>query len=702
MKNILVTSLGITWAIIPELIGFTNGETYNLYKNHPKLGSIQSQRHDADIKAIDELWIITTNGDKVSKTLKELNNWRSQVADLPIIKLYSYSDLIELNTLEEIPSMRDLVYRTVLHARGATKGGKLYLSLAGGRKNMSADMQDAAYLFGCDALLHLMDNRDTSIKEQREWFKDIASFVNIPDSRVEIFFPFVLQKDIKPSPILFAEPNIIAENYPLEEIREQESRLELFNIITQRRRESSNSLLSIYKKRAEGSQTTYSAFQLLPPEVVEKLQNEKIGDKAKNEKQDLEWLNKIPKAELHCHFGGVLSVEGIISVASENEIEVEKYLAKNNGFLTWVNLLKERIAKEDIRLLLPFNPKINIKEYWFKKGVPEPIAISAFILAFKNKPQLLKEYIYYSVGIFKGVGIDTYEKLGDLQGSSLLQNEVSIRKTCQILKTQCKQENIKYIEVRCSPMNYTRAGLRAKKVVEIMMEELRSENTIFKLIFIASRHGEKERIKEHIDLAIRLLDSNKEFKKMFVGFDLAGAEAAKSPKELRNDFMELLEKSIPTTIHAGENMPVKSIWEAVYHLSAERIGHGLTLNDDKDLKQRFRERKIAIELCPSSNDQIIGYHDYHKPVYEYKEKTYPLKDYLEYGLKVTINTDDPGMSLTNLTQEYYKAACMTKGGLSKWEILQINRNGFKFGFLPLKEKKKLLLSVEAELFKLLN
>ena len=60
------------------------------------------------------------------------------------------------------------------------------------------------------------------------------------------------------------------------------------------------------------------------------------------------------------------------------------------------------------------------------------------------------------------------------------------------------------------------------------------------------------------------------------------------------------------------------------------------------------------------------------------------------------------MSQTNLTQEYYKAACMTENGLSKWEILQINRNGFKYGFLPLQEKKELLLRVESELFNILK
>jgi len=238
--------------------------------------------------------------------------------------------------------------------------------------------------------------------------------------------------------------------------------------------------------------------------------------------------------------------------------------------------------------------------------------------------------------------------------------------------------------------------------VSIMMDELKSDITIFKFIFIASRHGDKKPILAHIDLALSMLEQNENFREMFVGFDLAGAEDANSPKELRETFMAILEKSIPTTIHAGEDMTVKNIWEAIYHLSAERIGHGLTLNDNSSLKNRIRERKIAIELCPSSNDQIIGYHDFLNPFKDFENKEYPLKNYLDSGLKITINTDDPGMSLTNLTNEYYKAASMTKGGLSKWEILQINRNGFKYGFLPLKEKKKLLMEVETELFEFIN
>jgi adenosine deaminase len=211
-------------------------------------------------------------------------------------------------------------------------------------------------------------------------------------------------------------------------------------------------------------------------------------------------------------------------------------------------------------------------------------------------------------------------------------------------------------------LNCTRAGLTGKQVVNILLDEL-AENKFcrFQLIFIASRHGTMDKIKQHINLAISLAQDKPVFKDHFSGFDLAGAESAKKPAELREDFLPLMEQCIQFTIHAGENEPVENIWQAVYHLSADRIGHGLTLKKKPDLMARFIDRKIAIELCPSSNFQIVGFQD---TVLGRPGNIYPLKHYLKAGVKVTVNTDDPGMSRTNLSLEYLKAARMTEKGLS--------------------------------------
>ena len=76
---------------------------------------------------------------------------------------------------------------------------------------------------------------------------------------------------------------------------------------------------------------------------------------------------------------------------------------------------------------------------------------------------------------------------------------------------------------------------------------------------------------------------------------------------------------------------------------------------------------------------------------------YPLKAYLDKELKVSVNTDDPGISLTDITHELHKAARMTSGGLSKWEILQMICNGFRSAFYPYEQKKQLIRKAEEDL-----
>ena len=165
--------------------------------------------------------------------------------------------------------------------------------------------------------------------------------------------------------------------------------------------------------------------------------------------------------------------------------------------------------------------------------------------------------------------------------------------------------------------------------------------------------------------------------------------------------MPLLQRCARLTIHAGETDDASSIWEAVYLLGADRIGHGLTLKDKPELLQRFIDRRITLEMCPSSNFQIIGFRDNYAPQ-SYSTTKYPLKDYLEQGLKVTVNTDNPGISRTDFTRELHRAARLTPGGLSAWEILQLVRNSFRATFVSHRISKELILKAEAEILEILK
>jgi len=190
------------------------------------------------------------------------------------------------------------------------------------------------------------------------------------------------------------------------------------------------------------------------------------------------------------------------------------------------------------------------------------------------------------------------------------------------------------------------------------------------------------------------------FSSWFAGFDIAGAEYAQSPGKLREHMHPVMKECLNLTIHAGEGEPSDNIWEAVYELNADRIGHGLSLVDNPNLLTRIRNRRITIELCPSSNYQIVGFEDVTIPDSRSMKK-YPLRRFLDAGIRTTINTDDPGMSLTDLSHEFHKAACMTEGGLSRWEILQLIRNSFKAAFLDSTERKNLILEAEKQILNLL-
>ena len=166
--------------------------------------------------------------------------------------------------------------------------------------------------------------------------------------------------------------------------------------------------------------------------------------------------------------------------------------------------------------------------------------------------------------------------------------------------------------------------------------------------------------------------------------------------------MDFMKECYNITIHAGETEEVESIWQAVYHLNAERVGHGLKLLNNEDLLTKFLERGIAVEMCPSSNFQIVGFRDNYFPKETMHLPEYPLKAYLDKELKVSVNTDDPGISLTDMTHELHKAARMTQGGLSKWDILQLICNGFRSAFYPYERKKLLIRKAEQELAKLIK
>ncbi len=690
-KTILLTTLGTTWAVVPELIGFTNPRDFDLYQFHPEKKEIDASRRVFAVPRVTDIWVVTTAA--MDDSVQALEAWKRQMLPNIGLTVIPCIGVDDLSSADDCNQMADLIFRAVLHA--SRQADNLLISLAGGRKTMSADMQRAAFFFGCHALLHVIDRNNATPR-----LKGFDFSTPFNAEQADCIMPLVLQQQIPPDRLAAIPNPFDTRRFPLSTDNHNH---ELLTEINRRQAAASDIFHNFATRILAGEQTNFRRLYTLSPEQIRQLKDRHIGTDPKKASQELAWLQALPKADLHCHFGGILSVEEMIEAAGAEAENIDAFCRTHPEFRLWNDQIKTAVKHQDTSFLaeqMDGSGKALRNRFL---QIPEPLTVCAFLLAFENRPTLLDELIFGDLrdpAAFYAIGIDRYETLGDLQGSGLMQTEAVIRAACRILKRQVRQHHITYLELRCSPLNCTRAGLTGEQVVNILLDELaKNEFCRFQLIFIASRHGAMEKIMQHRDLAISLAKDNPVFKGHFSGFDLAGAESAKKPAELREAFLPLMEQCVQFTIHAGEDESVENIWQAVYYLSADRIGHGLTLEKNPDLMTRFIDRKIALELCPSSNFQIVGFQD---PVLGRPGNIYPLKHYLKAGIKVTVNTDDPGISRTDLSFEYLKAARMTEKGLSQWDVLQLIRNSFRAAFAPHKVKGDCLIRAENRIMTLVS
>jgi len=696
MSSIFLTSLGTSWAVIPEILHWLDSRPCDFYQNHPDYSTLRDQAESYGLCPVDEVWVVTTSGTNLKQLREWLPRWQQQI----VLQEFIFP-AEDLSGSVELRRFRELVFRVCAKARERCHSGKLWISLAGGRKTMSADMQAAATFFGCDGLLHVLDR---STYKQEPLSSEAEDFLKSwPTEKISRILPVLIERSLRSNPL---SPEIIGSEKWSTEDEALTPDTPLVDLIEEKLLESANLFANYHDELLDGAgSTNFLALYSLPKPVLQQLQEVRIGCSQDNLRieQEISFLRALPKPDLHCHLGGVLNVAQMLQVAGVHQPEIEK----NSRLQDWLNLYWRPLIRKKRWVELAQrlgDPKDRWKRLRQPPGinVREPLAICAFLLEFRNFPDELEQLIYGDLlaqETFVQVGIDAYERLGDLQGSGLLQSGQTITETTRILLQTALVNNVYYLEIRCSPLNYLRGGLSATAVVEAIEQACDEYPELTtKLVFIGSRHGDPLTLVEHINLAINL---NQKEGSRLVGFDLAGNEERRRPAEIRQDFLPLLERCLQITIHAGETAPAESIWEAVYHLQADRIGHGLKLKDQPELLRRFVDRRIAVEMCPSSNYQIVGFQDSLSPTTKHLP-TYPLKEYLQQGLKVCVNTDNPGISRTDFTRELHIAARLSPNGLGLWDIFQLLRNGFTAGFCKREDRQRILRTAEQEIMRLLQ
>ena len=207
-----------------------------------------------------------------------------------------------------------------------------------------------------------------------------------------------------------------------------------------------------------------------------------------------------------------------------------------------------------------------------------------------------------------------------------------------VLKSMSR-ENVCYAEIRFAPLLSETEEMSCAKVIESLLEGLEKGRADFGVEFgvitCAMRHHSEEDNSRMIKTAREYLGCG------VCAADLAGAEASYPMSEFMNLFQNTHKIGMPFTIHAGECGNAQNIADAV-RVGAGRIGHGIAMRGHSDLIKELAEKGIGIEMCPISNLQTKAVAGPEK---------YPIREFLNGGLKVTVNTDNRTVSDTTMTKE---------------------------------------------------
>ncbi|MCP5054680.1 MAG: adenosine deaminase [bacterium] len=372
-----------------------------------------------------------------------------------------------------------------------------------------------------------------------------------------------------------------------------------------------------------------------------------------------EFIEQIPKSDLHLHLDGSLRLSTLIELAKENGVKLPAYTEEG---------LKEQV--------------------------------------FKDKYNDLGEYLH-----------------GFAFTCAVLQRETALERVAYELVRDNIDEGVRYIEVRFAPQLHQHKHLgviNVLKAVNLGLARARDEfnNTkkvksgadipfhygiivcamrmfdygfseYFDDLLEVHKHSERKWIFSLAsqELVKASVEARDKFHIPIVGFDLAGMEKGYPAVDHKQAYSLAHKNFLKKTVHAGEAYGPESIFQAITELNADRIGHGVHLFNaamiqDEDITDRDRyveslsqyigDRRITLEVCPTSNLQTIP-----------GLKTlnhHPLGNMLKAGLSLTICTDNRLVSNTTVTDEILMA--VETFDIDSKKLKNIVTYGFKRSFFP--------------------
>lgn len=242
----------------------------------------------------------------------------------------------------------------------------------------------------------------------------------------------------------------------------------------------------------------------------------------------------------------------------------------------------------------------------------------------------------------------------------VMQDRENLTRIAREFVEDLSADGVVYGEARFAPQLHTRAGLTMQEVLDAVSEGI-AEGTgatgvQVGLILCCLRHEDPE-----VSLSVaRLAAHNAE---NVCGVDLAGDEARYPGAPHRAAFELAREAGIRRTVHAGEAAGAASIREAIEVLGAERIGHGVRIEESSEMMECARQRGIALEMCPLSNYQTRAVQTL---------ANHPIDRLLRKNFRVTVSTDCRTISQTSVSSEFARLEKLFGWGQREFSICQRN------------------------------
>ena len=292
-----------------------------------------------------------------------------------------------------------------------------------------------------------------------------------------------------------------------------------------------------------------------------------------------------------------------------------------------------------------------------------------------SKEDLKKKFLVKSLNEFISLFINVIQ--------SAFQKEDDIKYLIKDTKEYLNRNNIFYAEIFFAPTKFLQNGFDFKKMMTILDkgadEIYKSEKRTVKFLIDVSRSFGPENAMNNLDLLIN------NPKKNVIGIGLGGAEIQGPARDYIQVFKKAKENNLHIVAHAGEDVDAYHVWDTVKLLNVERIGHGISSIQDKELMEYLKEKKIPMEVCPTSN--LFTQH-FVKILEEH-----PIKPFFEIGMNVTLNTDDPTLFGSELINEYMQL--LEKGVFTPDQLLKLAKNTHFASFMEEDIKKSTWKQIQA-------